>query len=256
MFETSVVKEQAVAAPRRVGLMTMSVGFHSLLIIGAVAVSVAATEFPQNAPDQFELYRIAAQVGIPPALGVPDGGGRNPETQPAQKPVTPTQQTAPAAVPDAAPNAEASSTTTDVEAAAGDGPGNSDLPFGRPDGVENGIGIGTQGSGVGTPAAPEPEPVKVYRVGGDVAMPRVLRRVDPIYPQAFVRAGLSATVTVRFVIGKDGRVRDANVIRSSYAPFTQSVIDAATQWTFTPATLHGQPVDAQFELTVRFTAAR
>jgi hypothetical protein len=31
------------------------------------------------------------------------------------------------------------------------------------------------------------------------------------------------------------------------------VLDALQQWTFAPGTLHGQPVDTYFELTITFT---
>jgi protein TonB len=77
-----------------------------------------------------------------------------------------------------------------------------------------------------------------------------------VYPQIFIRAGVSATVTIRFIIGKQGEVRDAQIIRSSHPPFNQSVLDAVARWEVAPGTMRGTPVDTYYELTVKFSAVR
>jgi protein TonB len=89
--------------------------------------------------------------------------------------------------------------------------------------------------------------------GGEIREAKVLQRVEPVYPRAFLNARLqNVVVTVRCVIDRNGRPRDAEILRSSYPPFNTAVLDALEKWTFTPGTRRGQPVDTWFELTVRF----
>ena len=136
---------------------------------------------------------------------------------------------------------------TPVLTEPGSGPiGLSEGPIGDPNGVPDGVGdrpATTTGIGEGNgPLVP----------GGDVKPARVIRRVEPRFPPAFVRAVRSAIVIVRCVIDKDGQIRDPEILRSTFPPFNDSVIDALRQWRFAAGTMHGQPVDTWFELTVRF----
>src|SRR5687767_15715354 len=104
MFETSVVHAQTTAARGRFGLLTISLIAHSAVIIGAVAVSVASTDFPEAAPDEVASAPIFMPVTMPPPpLGRPDGGApapaqpRNATPPPAPRP---DEVTAPPDIPD------------------------------------------------------------------------------------------------------------------------------------------------------------
>jgi protein TonB len=120
-------------------------------------------------------------------------------------------------------------------------------PFGDPNGIDGGIDVGQPATGKG-PAIPD----MTYRPGGEVRPARVVRRVEPRYPQVMVHARMAAVVTVSCIVGKDGSIREPTIIKSSYPPFNAAVLDALKQWTFTPGTMRGQPVDTWFELTVSF----
>jgi protein TonB len=246
MFDTSLVRSRTIDAPRRVGLFTVSVAIHTAVALGAVAMSIATVEFPAQSPDQLQIYRPVAAVSMPPALG--DGEPPRPvrREQPA-RPAEPAQVTAPVEVPNDTPVLETPGTGTDVVEELGTGePGTGEGTGGNPLGEPGGIGDGPPG-GIGLPAGSGP------RVpGGEVRAARVLRRVEPRYPSAFVAARKSAVVTVRCVIDRNGRIRDPEVIASSWAPFNQAVLEAVQQWTFAPGTMRGEPVDTWFELTVRF----
>ncbi|HEX8152726.1 MAG TPA: TonB family protein [Thermoanaerobaculia bacterium] len=257
MFETSVVRAQAAVAPRRVGLLTASFAVHSCAIVAVVVASITSVEFPPDAPRQSEIFRLSAPVSLPPKLGTPDGGGPKPQPKPAvtaPKPDAPRELTAPREIPAEIVPAEASTTNTSTDAGPAEGSGNPGAK-GSPDGVEGGF---EESSGPGIiqgEGSEQPKDV-IYHVGAEVSAPRVLRRVDPVYPQIFIRAGVSATVTIRFIIGKQGEVRDAQIIRSSHPPFNQSVLDAVARWEFAPGTMRGTPVDTYYELTVKFSAVR
>lgn len=257
MFETSTVRANATAAPRRAGLLSVSVAVHAFVLTGAVVVSVASVEFPHNVPRQMEMLQLVAKVEIPKPLGNPNGGAPKPKPQqpvatPPRPQPLPSQPTAPNVVPDKVEPATPIASTEPATPGTGDpnvGPGTEPGPFGDPHGDPNMPNIGQMDQ---PPAAPQPE--KIYTVSGDVKAPRVISRVDPIYPQAMLRVRMSAIVRVRCIIDKTGRVRDAEVIVSSFPPFNQAVTEAVQKWRFAPGTLHGQAVDTQFDLTVNFQA--
>ena len=253
MFETSVVRAQAVGSRRRYySLLSVSLVAHTAAILGAVAVSVASVDFPRNAPDQFELLRPVAALTVPPPLGTPEGDGR-PKAPPQQAkvdtppPPAPTQQTAPAVVPDQVPEVGTASTPSteigDPNAPAGTGPRG--VPGGDPNSVATDLDLPLT-------TTPQVED-KVYEVSGDVKAPRVIQRVEPRYPQVMIAAKKGATVTTRCIIDRNGNVRDIAVIYSSFPMANESVVAAMQKWRFAPGSLNGRPVDTVFELTVKFS---
>ena len=54
------------------------------------------------------------------------------------------------------------------------------------------------------------------------------------------------------IIGPDGAVRDAKVLRS-IPLLDQAALDAVKQWVFTPTLLNGVPVPVIMTVTVQFT---
>jgi protein TonB len=248
MFDTSLVRSRTIAAPRRFGLFTASVAIHTAVALGAIAMSIASVDFPDQSPDQMELYRPMMPVSLPAELG--PGGPPKPQPKPQVTPAPPREPqpqevTAPQEIPDETPVLSTPGAGADVIPTGGES-GTGESGGGDPLGIPGGIG-NDPGVGVGTPGDAGP-----LVPGGEVRAAKVLRRVEPRYPAAFVPARKTAVVTVRCVIDRNGRIRDPQVITSSWAPFNQSVIDAVQQWTFAPGTLRGEPVDTWFELTVRF----
>jgi len=90
------------------------------------------------------------------------------------------------------------------------------------------------------------------RVGGDVKAPVVIYRVEPVY-SADARANhVSGIVIVEAVIGRDGLVKNIQVLKPLPFGLDQAAVDAVRQWQFKPGTLNGEPVDVIFNLTVNF----
>jgi TonB family protein len=90
------------------------------------------------------------------------------------------------------------------------------------------------------------------RVGGDVKAPLAIRRVEPTYPAEARKAGISGIVILEVVIGRDGLVKSANVLKPLPYGLSDAAVDAVKQWQFRPGTLNGEPVDVLFDLTVNF----
>jgi periplasmic protein TonB len=90
-------------------------------------------------------------------------------------------------------------------------------------------------------------------VGGNVKAPTRIRDVRPVYPDVAKAAGVQGVVIIEAVIGPDGGVQDARVLRS-IALLDEAALDAVRQWRFVPTLLNGVPVPVIMTVTVNFTA--
>jgi TonB family protein len=133
--------------------------------------------------------------------------------------------------------------------------------FGVVGGVVGGVGGGVPGSVPGgVPAAPPPPPpppppgwaAGAIRVGGNVHPPTKVKDVAPVYPPIAQTARVQGVVIIESIIGADGRVQDARILRS-IPLLDQAALDAVKQWEFTPMMLNGAPVPIVMTMTVQFT---
>lgn len=90
------------------------------------------------------------------------------------------------------------------------------------------------------------------RVGGDIAEPRKIVDVKPVYPQAAQDAKVQGVVILEVVIDTTGGIRDAKVLRS-LPMLDQAALDAVKQWRFTPTLLNGAPQEVIMTVTMSFT---
>jgi protein TonB len=82
--------------------------------------------------------------------------------------------------------------------------------------------------------------------------PEPVNKVFPHYPEIARRAGVEGTVHVNMWVTKDGRVQQAIVVRTTHELFNQPALDAALQWTFTPAIMNNGPVAVWVTVPFRF----
>jgi protein TonB len=126
---------------------------------------------------------------------------------------------------------------------------------GDPNGVVGGIPNGVVGSVGVVPDVPIPTPppavTRPLPVGGRIKKPTKVRHVPPVYPVIAQQAHVEGIVIIEAVIGVDGRVKEARVLRSKPL-LDQSALDAVRQWEFTPTTLNGVPVPVIMTVTVDF----
>jgi protein TonB len=76
--------------------------------------------------------------------------------------------------------------------------------------------------------------------------------VQPVYPAIAQSARVQGVVVIEAVIGTDGKVRDAKVLRS-IPLLDQAAVEAVRQWEYTPSRLNGVPVPVIMTVTVNFT---
>ena len=90
------------------------------------------------------------------------------------------------------------------------------------------------------------------RVGSGIKAPTQISKVQPVYPPIALSARVSGVVILEAMIGVDGRVADATVLRS-IPLLDQAALDAVRQWVYTPTLLNGVPVPVIMTVTVTFT---
>ncbi|HUL71659.1 MAG TPA: TonB family protein [Vicinamibacterales bacterium] len=100
-----------------------------------------------------------------------------------------------------------------------------------------------------TPSAGGQAPV---RVGGGIKEPTKIHDVRPVYPADAQAAHTQGIVILETVIGPQGNVTDARVMRSVSASLDQAAVDAVRQWVFTPTLVNGVPVPVIMTVTVNF----
>ena len=78
-------------------------------------------------------------------------------------------------------------------------------------------------------------------------LPRLIKGNAPEYPPKLLRAEVTGQVIVMFTIDVSGKVVRPEVKSATRPEFATSVITAVSDWEFSPATLHGKPVEIRVE---------
>ena len=126
---------------------------------------------------------------------------------------------------------------------------------GEADGATGGVTGGVAGgTGSGLPAEPAAPPAATgpLRVGGEVARPRKVKDVRPVYPQPAISARVGGNVLIEATIGVDGKVHNPRVLRSIVL-LDQAALDAVRQWEFEPSRLNGEAVAVTMVIIVTFS---
>jgi TonB family protein len=92
---------------------------------------------------------------------------------------------------------------------------------------------------------------EALKVGGSVRQPVKIKDVAPVYPAIARSNKIGGTVVIEATIGADGKVIDAQVIKS-VPVLDQAALDAVRQWVYTPTLLNGKPVPVNITVTVDF----
>jgi protein TonB len=89
------------------------------------------------------------------------------------------------------------------------------------------------------------------RIGGKVQEPKLLRRIDAVYPPMARQARIGGVVRLQATIGKDGKVKKVEV-KSGPPLLRTAAIDAVQKWVYSPSLLNGSPVEATTDVDVSF----
>jgi protein TonB len=101
-------------------------------------------------------------------------------------------------------------------------------------------------SGPSVPTAPN-----AVRAGGNVPLPVRTVYVEPVYPDAARLAGIDGMVILEALIGEDGKVMDARIMRSIPA-LDAAALAAVKQWAFAPTLVNSVAQKVIMSVTVSF----
>ena len=123
-------------------------------------------------------------------------------------------------------------------------------------GVEGGVEGGVQGGvsgGVagGVQGGVEGGLESAVRATGDIKPPKLIKTVQPAYPEEARKAGVQGVVIIEARTDIHGRVASATVLRS-IPQLDQAAIDAVKQWVYEPMTVKGKPTGMIFTVTLAF----
>lgn len=89
------------------------------------------------------------------------------------------------------------------------------------------------------------------RVSQGVIQGMVIHKVAPVYPPEAKRARVQGTVILAAIIGKDGRIKNLQVV-SGPSALADAAVGAVQQWRYRPYILLGEPVEVDTQITVNF----
>jgi TonB family protein len=95
-------------------------------------------------------------------------------------------------------------------------------------------------------------PAMRIRIGGNVQRPKLVKEVNPVYPEGAKANGVQGTVKLHIIQAKDGSVRQIELV-SGDPQLVQAAIDAVKQWRYQPSLLNGQAVEVDTEVDVVFS---
>jgi D-alanyl-D-alanine dipeptidase len=93
---------------------------------------------------------------------------------------------------------------------------------------------------------------QVYRVGGGIAAPRILKNVEPEFSDEARRKHVSGTVVLSLVVDASGMPRDIRVTRGLGYGLDEKAVEAIEQWRFAASTLDGNPVAVEINAEINF----
>jgi protein TonB len=210
-----------------------------ILVVLVIPLLLATSELPT-------VPTMLAFVAPPPATPPPPPAPPPPAAPPAaaRAQAEPLPTTGQFAAPIEAP--------TDIQPERGT-PREVESSAGVLGGVEGGMPGGVLGGIVGgmvSAVPPPPVARSPVRIGGRIATPALLHRVEPIYPEVAAMAHLTGLVILEATVDTEGCVESVRMLRSRHPLLDQAAREALMQWRYSPLVLNGIPTP--FILTATF----
>ncbi|HYC60152.1 MAG TPA: TonB family protein [Thermoanaerobaculia bacterium] len=264
MFE-SVAPETFVPRSRKIFYESLpaSIAVHVAVAALLVVAGTWNVTFPNESPHMTTMYTLALPPSLPPP---PPAAAAAPKPVATPKPeqqvvVKKEEIVAPTIIPDEIPVVlppQETKPVIDLVPVAID-------VSGIVGGIEGGVGSGGNGSGDGAPGGMAggmpggveggipPDTVVIKRHQPLPMSMTPVSMVYPFYPEEARQRGWEDAVTVRYVIGKDGRVKTVTVLEAPQRPvFEKTVVKAISHWRFRPLVKNGVKHEVIHELVVNF----
>ncbi|HET7711319.1 MAG TPA: energy transducer TonB [Thermoanaerobaculia bacterium] len=244
MFDTLIPKadERKSFRRRMAETLPVSISVHAVAAGSVLFAAMSQVNFPDQPPALVRSYMIASTPPPPPPPPPPPRAASAPRVTP------PKQLFAPTVVPDTIAEVPKEAPAEVVSDVNGDG-----VEGGVPGGEMGGVVGGVVG-GVPTEAPPPPPDDRLY-VDKKEKLPMVpVEQPYPAYPEKMRKTRKEGLVTVRYVVGKDGRVTEVTILDAdTESAFNEATLEAIRRWRFRPYKKEGKPIEVVHELSVFFT---
>jgi len=239
LVESSVVRKKT----NKSWTVTLSFIIQGVIVVVFVLIPLIYTEaLPKQLLTTFLVAPAPPPPPPPPAAAAPR------IVKPVARLIQAGKMMAPTVIPKKVEMIKEEEMPPDVGAVGVVGGVPGGIPGGSAGGVLGGI-IG--GTGGGMPPPPKPSQQRV-RIGGNVQAAKMVRQIQPLYPQIAKTAHVQGTVILHAIIAKDGTVQELQYI-SGPALLMRSAMDAVRQWKYQPTLLNGEPVEVDTTISVVFT---
>jgi protein TonB len=239
LFQSLVLTEPEKHAGRTSATLVISIALHTALVL---AIAILPLLFYDVLPSQEALkafFVAPLEVAPPPPPPPPPPAGARAIVRAAPRIQTQAPQgfVAPIEVPNEIKPEEGLDLGVEGGVAGG---------------VEGGVPGGVVGGVVGgLPTEAPPPPARVVRIGGQIASPKLIRKVQPAYPDLAVQSRVSALVILEAEVDTRGHVKTVKVLRG-HPLFDESAMEAVKQWRYQPLLLNGEPTGFILTVTVNF----
>jgi TonB family protein len=85
-----------------------------------------------------------------------------------------------------------------------------------------------------------------------IIKPKLVKKVDPVYPDEAKKAGLEGTVVVEGITDENGNVVDVKILKAAHEILNKAAISALKQWEYRPFIINGKSIPIEFTTTIRF----
>lgn len=234
-FQSLVLTEPQSLVKGRSTTVGVSLVLHSALILTVIIVPLFFEDILPPPSEALRAFFVSPTEIAPPPPPPAAGARATPRAPAAARPVQPAGFVAPIEIP------------PEIKPEEGLDLG---VEGGVAGGVEGGVPGGVVGGIVGGLPADAPPP-KAVRVGGLITAPKVVKRVEPVFPPLAAQAHLSGLVILEALVDTRGHVQEVKVLRG--APlFDEAALAAVKQWRYQPLLLNGQPTAFILTVTLRF----
>jgi TonB family protein len=90
-------------------------------------------------------------------------------------------------------------------------------------------------------------------IGGSVQASKLIAQPRPVYPEDLQAQGVTGTVLIRAVIGKEGQLLNPRVMNTDVHPgLAKAALESISKWLYQPTLLNGQPVEVVTTISIAF----
>jgi TonB family protein len=90
------------------------------------------------------------------------------------------------------------------------------------------------------------------RASDQIAPPKLLKKVVPVYPEEARKEGIQGVVILEAMADEEGNVAQLKILRSESSILNKPAVDALRQWKYEPFILDGKPTPVIFTVTFAF----